>query len=95
MILTKSTIEAAALEWLVGLGYEVLHGAQIAPWGPTAERASFSDVVLAGQLRDTLARFNPRFPSEALNDAFHKLTCSKKPTLEASERAEYQGVFLT
>ncbi|HXH06641.1 MAG TPA: HsdR family type I site-specific deoxyribonuclease, partial [Vicinamibacterales bacterium] len=71
---TESTVEAAALEWLEGVGWAVAHGPDIAPDMPTAERADYGEVVLARRLRAALARLNPQLPAEALEDAFRKLT---------------------
>ena len=34
----ESTVEGAALEWLAGLGYQVLPGPDIGPGEPGAER---------------------------------------------------------
>jgi len=36
--ITESVVENAALDWLNGLGYEVLSGLAIAPGEPAAER---------------------------------------------------------
>ena len=38
---SKATSRDAALEWLSGLGYSVLHGPDIAPDGSTPERISY------------------------------------------------------
>ena len=46
----EAVVEDAALEWLKGLGYAVLHGPDIAPGEPAAERETFTDVVLVGRL---------------------------------------------
>jgi type I restriction enzyme R subunit len=45
---TESVVEDAALAWLEGLGYAVLHGPDIAAGEPDAERvdAGYRDVVL-------------------------------------------------
>ncbi len=43
---TKSVVEDAALDWLAGLGYDVLHGPEIAPRKPAAERETYAEVVL-------------------------------------------------
>ena len=71
---SEDVIEQAALAWFEGLGYQVIGGPVLAPGEATAERDSFSDVVLAGRLREALARLNKFIPSEALDDAFRKLT---------------------
>jgi type I restriction enzyme, R subunit len=76
---TESVVEEAALEWLGALGYAVLAGPSIAPGEPAAERASYADVVLAGRLRDALARLNPGVPAEGLDEAFRRLTRISSP----------------
>ncbi len=50
---TESVVEDAALAWLEGLGYAVLHGPEIAAGEPAAERSdpNYRDVVLEGRLR--------------------------------------------
>ena len=55
--LTESVLEDAALAWLAGLGYSVLHGPQIAAAEPAAERsdAGYHDVVLERRLRQAMA----------------------------------------
>jgi type I restriction enzyme R subunit len=80
---TESVVEAAALAWLEGLGYAVLHGPEIAVGMPGAERtdAAYRDVVLERRLREALVRLNPGLPFEAVDDAFRKLTRSDAPSL--------------
>ena len=85
--LTESTVEDAALAWLENLGWSVAHGPDIAPDTPGAERGDYGAVVLERRLRDALARLNPSLPTEALDDAFRKLTHLEGPTLEARNRA--------
>ena len=84
---TESTVEDAALAWLESLGWNVAHGPDIAPDTPGTERSDYGAVVLEQRLRDTLARLNPNLPTEALDDAFRKLTHPEGPTLEARNRA--------
>ena len=84
---TESTVEDAALDWLESLGWSIAHGPDIAPDTPGAERSDYGAVVLERRLRDTLARLNPNLPTEALDDAFRKLTRPEGPTLEARNRA--------
>ena len=85
--LTESTVEDAALAWLESLGWSVAHGPDIAPDTPGAERGDYGAVVLERRLRDALARLNPSLPTEALDDAFRKLTRPEGPTIEARNRA--------
>lgn len=55
----ENVVEQAALEYFAELGYRRVHGADIAPGEPGAERESYEDVVLWGRLRDALRRINP------------------------------------
>ena len=85
--LTESTVEDAALAWLESLGWSIAHGPDIAPDTPGTERGDYGAVVLERRLRDALARLNPSLPTEALDDAFRKLTHLEGPTLEVRNRA--------
>jgi type I restriction enzyme R subunit len=87
---SESHVEAAALAWLESLGYAVQSGPAIAPDEPEAERADYGQVVLEDRLRQALARLNPTLPSEALDDAFRKLTRADTPTLVARNHAVHR-----
>ncbi|HXH81851.1 MAG TPA: type I restriction endonuclease subunit R [Candidatus Tectomicrobia bacterium] len=84
---TESVVEDAALAWLEGIGWRIVHGPDIAPDMPAAERAHYGDVVLAHRLRGALARLNPKLPAEALEDAFRKLTRPEGADLIQRNRA--------
>ena len=84
---TESEVEEAALEWLESIGWRVVHGPDIAPQVPGAERDDYGAVVLESRLREALARLNPDLPSAALDDAFRKLIRPEGATLEARNRA--------
>jgi len=86
-VFTESVVEQAALAWLESLRWTVKHGPDIAPGEPLAERSEYSQVVLVDRLRQTLARLNAKLPTEALDDAFRKLTRPEGATLEARNRA--------
>ena len=43
---TESTVEDAALAWLESLGWNVVHGPDITPDTPDAERGDYGSVVL-------------------------------------------------
>jgi len=83
---TESVVEDAALEWLRGLGYQVLFGPDIGPGEPAAERASYADVVLVERLRNALARINPKIPPEAREEAVRKALLTESPGLCANNR---------
>ena len=78
---TESVVEEAALEWFAALGYAFVAGPTIAPGEPSAERDSFSDVVLVGRLREALARLNPKVSPDGIEEAFRKLTRISSPQL--------------
>jgi type I restriction enzyme R subunit len=84
--LSENTVEQAVLLLLGELGYTTLNGPNIAPGEPKAERASYSDVVLAGRLRSALARINPDIPSDALDEVIRKLSRSDTPNLFENNR---------
>jgi type I restriction enzyme R subunit len=89
---TESIVEDAALAWLQALGYEVLHGPDIAAGEPGAERSdpNYRDVQLKGRLRQALARLNPDLPPDAIEDAFRKLTRADAPSLVERNRAVHR-----
>ena len=85
-VFSESVVEDAALDWLRGLGYNVIAGPDMPP-GPHALRENYGDVVFSSTLRGALGRLNPNLPNEALDDAFRKLTHPEGSTLEARNRA--------
>ncbi len=91
-ILNESVVEDAALAWLLGLGYTVLHGPDIAVGMPGAERSdpNYRDVVLEGRLHQALERLNRDLPADALEDAFRKLTRADAPSLVERNRAVHR-----
>jgi len=54
MPLTEDDIETIALEWFAECGYEIVHGPDIAPEMPGAERASYEEVLLVERLKRAL-----------------------------------------
>lgn len=81
---TESIVEDAALSWLADLGYTILHGPEIAPGEPFAEREDYGQVVLPERLRQALQRLNPTTPPAALEEAFRRLTRPDSPSLIAN-----------
>ena len=84
---SESVIEQVALAWLESLGYQVLSGLEIAPGEPAAERDNYGQVVLEYRLRQALAWLNPQVPTDALEEAFRKLTRPDSPALVANNHA--------
>ena len=87
MTITEADVEEAALDWLRDIGWQVVHGPDMAPDTPGSERSDYGQVVLERRLRDALGELNPGLPADALDDAFRKLTRPEGATLEARNRA--------
>jgi type I restriction enzyme R subunit len=87
MTLTESIVEEAALGWFLELGYAALPGSQLAPGEPSAERESFSDVVLVGPLRQAIRQLNPAIPEDAREEALRKVLRVATPSLVQTNRA--------
>ncbi len=85
--MTEDQLEQEALAWLADVGYAVAHGPDIAPDGPSPERASYRDVVLTGRLRAAIERLNPRVPLPAREDALKQVLDLGVPSLLAANRA--------
>ena len=84
---SESVVEDAALVWLESLGYAVKHGPEIAPGELFAERRDYGQVMLVTRLREALVRLNATLPTEAIDDAFRKVTRLEGATLDARNRA--------
>jgi type I restriction enzyme R subunit len=83
---TESVVEDAALAWLESLGYTIKHGPEIGPGELFSERKDYGQVILTNRLREGLARLNPTLPTEAIDDAFRKITRLEGATLDARNR---------
>jgi len=86
----ESDIEEASLNWFAELDYTVLHGPDIAPDTPDAERATYKEVILTNRLRDAVARLNPNIPADAQQEAIRKVLNPDSHTLVQNNRAFHQ-----
>ena len=82
----ESDIETTAMNWLVGMGYSVLHGPNIAPDTADAERSSYEEVALTGRLRDAIARLNPNIPAESQEEAVQRVLSPNSLSLVQNNR---------
>jgi type I restriction enzyme R subunit len=83
----ESDVEELAILYFTQLGYEAIHGPDIAPEEPAAERASFGDVVLRGRLEEALYRLNPDEPEAARRDALRQVLVPEAAALLPNNRA--------
>lgn len=85
----ESDVEAAALSYSEELGYEVLHGPDIAPGEPAAERADYGEVLLTGRLRDAIRRINEGIDPVTVDEAVRKVAevCFRSPNILENNEA--------
>jgi type I restriction enzyme, R subunit len=87
MKFAESTVEEAALEWLGGLDYLVLHGPEIAPGELATERSNYNEVVLRKRLEAALHKLNPTVSADVLEEALRQVTVASLPSLIANNHA--------
>tara|TARA_R110002072_G_scaffold158989_4_gene310083 strand:+ start:23546 stop:26635 length:3090 start_codon:yes stop_codon:yes gene_type:complete len=85
--LDESKLEIATIDYLRDLGYDYIHGPQIAPDGDDPEREDYGQVNLVERLRQALYRINPNVPNDAIEEAFRIITRSESPSLIINNRA--------
>ncbi|WP_163165408.1 type I restriction endonuclease subunit R [Arthrobacter sp. Alg241-R88] len=69
----ENIIELATLEYFAELGFQRLHGPDIAPGEPAAERNSYEDVFLWGRLQDAIRRINPEITAAVADEALKRM----------------------
>ncbi|MBU1855080.1 MAG: type I restriction endonuclease subunit R, partial [Nanoarchaeota archaeon] len=72
-LLTEQDIENATLEMLEELGYQVVHGSDIAPDSENPKRHKWDDVILTDDLKEAVERINPKIPNEAVEEVIKKV----------------------
>lgn len=80
--LNENAIETLAIERLQALGYEYIHGAEIAPDSASSERESFADVLLIERLRQAVKRINPTIAQPALDELIKTIEHISSPSLD-------------
>lgn len=94
--LTENKIEEFGIKLLVRLGYEYIHGPDIAHDGEAPERTSYEEVLLTNRLRQAIARINPGIPSDTQEEALKEIQRIHSPELltnnEAFHRLLTEGV---
>lgn len=82
----EDDLEQATLEWLEELGYETLHGPDIAVDGEYPERESYQEVVLHDRLEEALRKINPSATSSSIERAIQLVTMIESPSLIVNNR---------
>jgi len=85
--LDEAQVEIVTVDYFRDLGYEYIHGPEIAPDGDAPERTDYGQVVLTRRLRDAMVRINPDVPDDAIDDALRQVTRTDSPSLIVNNRA--------
>nr|WP_321271876.1 type I restriction endonuclease subunit R [uncultured Tolumonas sp.] len=64
--MTEEQLELLCLEWFAEGGWELAHGPDLAPDGPTPERADYRQALLLADLEAALHRINAHLPVSAI-----------------------------
>lgn len=72
-LLTEQDIENVTLEILFDLGYQILHGPDIAPDAEFPGRKSWNEVILEQYLKEAIEKINPKLPTEAVEETIKKI----------------------
>jgi len=84
--MTEDQLEQETLGWLADVGYTHAFGPDIAPDGPTPERANYRQVLLPFRLREAIDRLNPGIPTAAREDALKQVLDLGIPALLSANR---------
>ena len=84
--MTENILEETCLYWLDELGWSTIHGPDIAPDTPGAERESYSEVVLQNRLKSALVQINPDIPLAGIDEAVKKILVTESPDLLVNNR---------
>lgn len=80
-IFNENIVEQAALEYFAELGYHTVHGPDIAPGEPRAERETYADVFLWGRLRNAIRRINPNATHVQISEAIGRVRRAESQSL--------------
>ena len=86
----ESGVEEVCLDYFADLRWEVLHGPDIAPDQPGAERSSYRDVLLEVRLREALTRLNPDLSSEEVAEVVASVRRAESADLLAENWRAYR-----
>lgn len=89
-MINEDQVEQLAVEWFKELGYEYLHGYDIAPDSANPERANYQEVLLPNKLHSALTKLNPALPIVAIEEAMSVLKKPQHASLIQNNRAFHQ-----
>lgn len=80
-MITEDQLEQLCLEWFRSIGYDYVSGYDIAPDGPSPERADYHQVILHDRLLTSLRVINPHIPVSALEQVALLIAKPNTPVL--------------
>lgn len=91
--ITENDIELYTVKELEDLGFQFLHGPDVAPDGELSERQAYSDVVLVDRLRAAIQKLTPNIPPDAREQALREVHRINSPELLTNNETFHR--FLT
>src|SRR5690554_2699791 len=92
-MITEDQLEQLCLRWFAETGYEVVSGYDIAPDGPTPERADYRQVTLQERLLQQLALINPNIPAATLEQVALQIAQPETPVLMINNKLFHQQLL--
>ena len=83
-MISEDQLEQLAIQWFQDTGWNYANGADLAPEGPTPERADFRAVVLKTRLAAAVQQLNPKLPPAAVEEAVHAVTTPTETSLRGT-----------
>jgi len=91
--ITENNIEQYTIDELQSLGFQYVHGIDIAPDGSNAERSAYDDIILKQRLLKAITKLNPDVPSNACSQALNEVIRIGSPDVLVNNEAFHR--FLT
>ena len=85
--MTEDQLEQQCLAWFAVGGWEVAHGPDLAPDGPSPERADYRQVLLLADFEAAIRRINPHLPQSAVEQAVDVVRKPQSLDVAISNRA--------
>lgn len=89
-MINEDQVEQISLDWFKELGYDYLHGYDIAPDSSNPQRANYQEVLLLNRLQTALTKLNPLLPTTSIDEAIDRLKKIHNTTLIQSNRAFHE-----
>ncbi len=89
-MINEDQVEQIAIDWFKELGYDYLHGYDIAPDSNDPQRTNYQEVLLSHRLQTALTNLNPALPHSAIDEAINRLKKHQHATLIQNNRAFHE-----